>query len=80
MSRSKSRPTGRSSFSAKWRSPDSIPTRKTAVAIAGGFGPRALHNPVTISHTIGGQVLRFDVPLTYQVRPGDTVRVKERWF
>jgi polysaccharide export outer membrane protein len=55
-------------------------TVETAVAIAGGFGPRALHHPVTVSHNIGGQVLRYDVPLTYQVQPGDTIKVKERWF
>jgi Polysaccharide biosynthesis/export protein/SLBB domain len=55
-------------------------TVETAVAIAGGFGPRALHGPVTVSHNVGGQMLRFDAPLVYQVQPGDTIRVKERWF
>ncbi len=55
-------------------------TVETAVAIAGGFSPRALHSPVTVSHNAGGQILRFDAPLLYQVQPGDTIRVKERWF
>ncbi len=56
-------------------------TVETAVAIAGGFSPRALHGPVTVSHNVGGgQILRFDAPLIYQVQPGDTIKVEERWF
>jgi polysaccharide export outer membrane protein len=55
-------------------------TVETAVAIAGGFGPRALHNPVVVSRNYNGQQLRFQTPLTAQIQPGDTVQVKERWF
>jgi polysaccharide export outer membrane protein len=55
-------------------------TVETAVAIAGGFGPRALHSPVTVSRNGNGQVFRFEAPITAQIRPGDTIQVKERWF
>jgi polysaccharide export outer membrane protein len=55
-------------------------TVETAVAIAGGFGPRALHNPVIVSRNSNGQVFRIEAPITAQIRPGDTIRVQERWF
>ncbi len=55
-------------------------TVETAVAIAGGFTPRGYHREVTISRVIGGEVCRFKAPITYAVRPGDTIRVEERWF
>ena len=55
-------------------------TVETAVAIAGGFGPRALRDRVEISRPIGGDTVRNTVPLGTWVRPGDTVIVAERWF
>jgi polysaccharide export outer membrane protein len=55
-------------------------TVETAVAIAGGFGPRGYHKAVTISRSYGGQVYRFQTPITAPVRPGDTIQVDERWF
>jgi polysaccharide biosynthesis/export protein len=55
-------------------------TVETAVAIAGGFGPRGSRKSVTISRNFGTQVFRFEAPVTYQVRPGDTIQVQERWF
>jgi polysaccharide export outer membrane protein len=55
-------------------------TVETAVAIAGGFGPRGYHKAVTISRNYGGQVYRFQTPITAPVRPGDTIQVQERWF
>lgn len=55
-------------------------TAETAIAIAGGFGPRAYRRQVIVSHVAGGQVFRFEVPMTYAVRPGDTIQVQERWF
>jgi polysaccharide export outer membrane protein len=55
-------------------------TVETAVAIAGGFGPRAFRKQVTISRNFGGQAMRFEAPVSYQLRPGDTVQVQERWF
>jgi polysaccharide export outer membrane protein len=55
-------------------------TVETAVAIAGGFGPRGVRTEVDINRNIGGQTVRFAAPVTYPVRPGDTIVVKERWF
>ncbi len=55
-------------------------TAETAVAIAGGFGPRGLHSPVVISRNFNGQQFRFEAPLTAPIQPGDTVRINERWF
>jgi polysaccharide export outer membrane protein len=55
-------------------------TVETAVAIAGGFTPRALHDKVVISRPFGGQTVRQTVPLGTWVRPGDTVIISERWF
>jgi polysaccharide export outer membrane protein len=55
-------------------------TTETAVAIAGGFSPRADKRKVQLSRTAQGQLIKGDVPLSYPVRPGDTIMVKERWF
>jgi polysaccharide biosynthesis/export protein len=55
-------------------------TVETAVAIAGGFGPRGFRREVTLSRNVNGQPVRFEVPVTYPIRPGDTVIVQERWF
>ena len=55
-------------------------TAETAVAIAGGFTARAVRQSVIINRTYNGQQVRVSVPLTYQLRPGDTVSVQERWF
>jgi polysaccharide export outer membrane protein len=55
-------------------------TAENAVAIAGGFSPRAYKNDVQLTRITGGQPVKSDVPLSYSLRPGDTVVVKERWF
>jgi polysaccharide export outer membrane protein len=55
-------------------------TVETAVAIAGGFGPRGLHSPVIISRNYNGQQMRFQAPVNAPIRPGDTIQVQERWF
>ena len=55
-------------------------TVETAVAIAGGFTPRAYHTDVVLSRTMGGQTIRTTVPVTTPVRPGDTITINERWF
>jgi polysaccharide export outer membrane protein len=55
-------------------------TVETAVAIAGGFTPRAYHWDVKVARNQGGQAYRMSVPLTYALRPGDTVTIDERWF
>jgi polysaccharide export outer membrane protein len=55
-------------------------TVETAVAIAGGFGPRAFRRTVTVTRIIRGQQVRLTVPVGYPIRPGDTINVQERWF
>jgi len=55
-------------------------TVETAVAIAGGFTPRAYHTDVVISRTVRGETIRATVPVTAPVRPGDTITINERWF
>ena len=55
-------------------------TVESAVAIAGGFTPRAKRNMVTITHTDAGGSGRYVVPLGTSLAPGDTVFVGERWF
>jgi polysaccharide export outer membrane protein len=55
-------------------------TVETAVAIAGGFTPRASHADVVISRMVGGQAVRATAPVATPVRPGDTITISERWF
>jgi len=55
-------------------------TVESAVAIAGGFSPRARRDSVTLTHTDGSGVSRFVAPLGTALGPGDTVLVGERWF
>src|SRR5581483_2101884 len=55
-------------------------TVENAVAIAGGFGPRAEKSKITLTRNQGGQVVKASVGLNYPIRPGDTLRIQERWF
>ena len=55
-------------------------TVESAVAIAGGFSPRAKRDVVTVTHTENGGSMRAVVPLGTPLNPGDTVFVGERWF
>jgi protein involved in polysaccharide export with SLBB domain len=55
-------------------------TAETAIAIAGGFSPRADKRKVQLSRNMPGQQIKGDVPMNYPLRPGDTIVVKERWF
>jgi polysaccharide biosynthesis/export protein len=49
---------------------------ESAVAIAGGFSPRAKRDSVTLTHNAS----RAIVPLGTSIGPGDTILVSERWF
>jgi polysaccharide export outer membrane protein len=53
---------------------------ESAVAIAGGFSPRAKRDRVTLTHTDAAGSIRAIVPLGTLLSPGDTVLVGERWF
>jgi polysaccharide export outer membrane protein len=55
-------------------------TVESAVAIAGGFSPRARRDRVTVTLTDASGTGRYVVPPGTSLSPGDTVLVGERWF
>src|SRR5947207_1593642 len=55
-------------------------TVESAVAIAGGFSPRAKRDSVTLTHTDDSGIGCFVVPPGTPISPGDTVLIGERWF
>ena len=55
-------------------------TVDAAVAIAGGYSDRANERKVQITRRINGDVEKLEVAGDAEVRPGDTISVKERWF
>lgn len=55
-------------------------TVESAVAIAAGFGPRAARDYAVLTREGPGGLVSGIVPMTYPVRPGDTIVVKERFF
>ena len=55
-------------------------TVESAVAIAGGFSPRARRDRVTVTHSDAAGTARYVVPPGTSLSPGDTVLVGERWF
>lgn len=55
-------------------------TVENAVAIAAGFGPRAARDYAILTRTTPEGLVSGVVPMTYLVRPGDTIVVKERFF
>jgi polysaccharide biosynthesis/export protein len=55
-------------------------TAESAVAIAGGFSPRARRDQVTVTHTDASGTSRLVLSPASPISPGDTVLVGERWF
>ena len=55
-------------------------TVETAVAVAGGYGPRADQRSFVITRTIDGIPAEIEASPFERVRPGDTIRVTERFF
>jgi polysaccharide export outer membrane protein len=55
-------------------------TVETAVAIAGGYTPRAQKQRIEVSRQINGLTEKRVVSPNYPVSPGDTIKVAERWF
>jgi len=55
-------------------------TVESAVAIAGGFSPRARRDSISVTRNEPTGALRFMVPPGTAVAPGDTIQVAERWF
>src|SRR5262245_16638434 len=52
---------------------------ETAVAIAGGFSPRAKRSAIDLSRPYMGQIIKGTVPPQTLVRPGHTHTIGERW-
>ncbi|MFT4098102.1 MAG: polysaccharide biosynthesis/export family protein [Rhodoblastus sp.] len=55
-------------------------TVQTAVAIAGGYTPRASQYTARMTRVIDGQQVIGDVDMAYPVQPGDTIQIRERFF
>jgi polysaccharide biosynthesis/export protein len=55
-------------------------TVESAVAVAGGFSPRALKSGASVARIVDGRTIHAFVPLSYPLRPGDTITVEERWL
>jgi len=55
-------------------------TVETAVAIAGGYTPRAQKQQIEISRQVHGLTEKRVVSPNYPVSPGDTIKITERWF
>ena len=55
-------------------------TAETAVAIAGGFTPRAERSSIKLTRVGEGGAAQAVVPPGTFLKPGDTIVVTERWF
>ena len=55
-------------------------TAETAVAVAGGFTPRANKYEVDLTRVVDGHPVTASVPVDQPVKPGDTIFVRERFF
>ena len=55
-------------------------TVQNAIAIAGGYSPRADQGTVLITRKNVTGTETYRVPVTTQVYPGDIIYVRERWF
>jgi polysaccharide export outer membrane protein len=55
-------------------------TVQNAIAVAGGYTPRGYQDDVDITRIVNGRPVTFAAPLAFPVRPGDTIKVRERFF
>jgi polysaccharide biosynthesis/export protein len=55
-------------------------TIQTGVAIAGGFSPRGARSYAEVTRNVNGKPTTASVPITFPLRPGDTITIKERLF
>ena len=55
-------------------------TVEAAVAIAGGFAPRADKGNILLARNYNGEMMRTRILPDMPMRPGDTITVRERWF
>jgi polysaccharide export outer membrane protein len=55
-------------------------TVENAIAIAGGFTPRADKSSADLTRVINGTPVEATVPMIQPMQPGDTVMIRERFF
>jgi polysaccharide export outer membrane protein len=55
-------------------------TLESAVAIAGGFTPRAQRGSIKLTRMGEAGTVQAAVPPGTLLKPGDTIVVAERWF
>ncbi len=55
-------------------------TVQNALAVSGGFGPRAQRDWVDLTRIVNGEPITGAVPITQPILPGDTITVRERFF
>ncbi|WP_377288208.1 polysaccharide biosynthesis/export family protein [Rhizobium sp. SG2393] len=55
-------------------------TVQNAIAVAGGFSPRAQQGSVDITRKVNGKIITGRVPISDPVIAGDTIYVRERLF
>jgi polysaccharide export outer membrane protein len=55
-------------------------TVQNAIAIAGGYSPRADQGEVLITRKNVNGTATSKVPVTTQIYPGDVIYIRERWF
>jgi polysaccharide export outer membrane protein len=55
-------------------------TIQHAVAVSGGFTPRADKNNVDLTRVIDGAPVTGTVPISSPLQPGDTITIRERFF
>lgn len=55
-------------------------TIQSAVAIAGGFSPRGYQAGADVTRMVNGRLVTAWEPLTFPIRPGDTLTIRERFF
>jgi len=55
-------------------------TLEAAVAVAGGFGPRASLREARLTRRVNGVATEIRAAMSEPIRPGDTITIEERWF
>jgi polysaccharide biosynthesis/export protein len=55
-------------------------TVQNAIAVAGGFSPRANRNYAELTRVMRGEIVTVSVPINTPMKPGDTIVIKERFF
>ncbi len=55
-------------------------TLEAAVAVAGGFSPRARQREARLTRRVRGVPTEIRAAMSEAIRPGDTITIEERWF